>query len=266
MQTRIILLLFVMVTGAGWFFDSPDGRGQDIGSSIRNNKCVNCHSRLTGPAEMKARYVEWSLSAHQKNGVGCDQCHGGDPTRNLKNAHSGMLPSQDPNSRLHKGNLPETCGRCHGAVVSSFVESTHYVKLKETGLGPSCITCHGHMALKVARDPIRGAAFCSFCHDTLNGLQPRRPDIPEKARVTLESINRANLTAARISDLLSEASKKGIAANEEREDLRLLQITLKEAKTGWHAFSLDGPRTKADRAFEEGVRIKDQLAKKLGHD
>jgi hypothetical protein len=122
------------------------------------------------------------------------------------------------------------------------------------------------MASSVARNPSHGAAFCSFCHSTLNGLQPRRPEIPEMARVTLESMARTDFIVAWINDLLSEAQKKKIAVEEEKEDLRLLQITLKEAKTGWHAFNLDGPRWKADRAFEEGTRIKDQLVKKLGHD
>lgn len=86
------------------------------------------------------------------------------------------------------------------------------------------------------------------------------------ARVTLESMGQANFIVARLNVLLAEAQQKKIAVNDEKEDLRLLQITLKEAKIGWHAFNLDGPRTKADKAIEEGVRIRDQLAKKLGHD
>ena len=267
MAKRSLLLLSLMVIGSGSFFDSQGGRSQESSQSIPGNTCVTCHSRITGASELRARYSEWQLSAHGAKGVGCQKCHGGDPTtRNLRMSHDRMLPSQDPKSRLHKSNLAETCGGCHDAIVSSFVESAHYVKLKESSLGPSCITCHGHMAKRAAKTPNEGAAYCSFCHDTLNGLQPRSPAIPEMARITLESIARASFVVARINDLLVEAQKKKIGANEEREDLRLLLITLQEAKAGWHAFSLNGPRTKADRAFEEGVRIKDRLAKKLGHD
>jgi hypothetical protein len=122
------------------------------------------------------------------------------------------------------------------------------------------------MAQRAVRTPSQGAAYCSFCHDTIDGLQSRRPEIPEMARVTLESMGQANFIVARLNVLLAEAQQKKIAVNDEKEDLRLLQITLKEAKIGWHAFNLDGPRTKADKAIEEGVRIRDQLAKKLGHD
>ena len=122
------------------------------------------------------------------------------------------------------------------------------------------------MASKIARNPSEGAAFCSFCHNTIDGIQPRRPDIPEKAQATLDSIWRVNSIVVWINGLVSEAEWKKIAVDEEKEDLRLLTITWKEAKTGWHTFSLEGPRIKADKAFEEGIRIKDQLAKKLGHD
>ena len=150
--------------------------------------------------------------------------------------------------------------------MNSFVGSTHYQRLKESGMGPSCTTCHRHMATAVARFPSEGATFCSFCHNTINGLQPRKPEIPENARATLEAIARGNSMLVWINDLLNEAQRKKIAVNEEKEALRLLQITLREAKTGWHVFNLSGARAKGDKAFEEGMRVKDQLAEKLGHD
>jgi hypothetical protein len=266
MAKRVIFLFFGMVIGAGSMTDSRAWRKQDS-LAIRNNRCVSCHSRLTSPLEISARYLDWHVSAHKVNGVGCDKCHGGDATAgDLKSAHRGMLPRQDSHSRLHNSKLPETCGVCHRSVVNSFVESTHYERLKNTGMAPSCVSCHNHMASTVARNPSQAAALCSFCHSTVNGLQPRMPEIPEMARVTLESMARTDFIVAWINDLLTEAQKKKIAVAEEKEELRLLQITLKEATTGWHAFNLDGPRTKADRAFEEGTRIKDQLAKKLEHD
>jgi hypothetical protein len=46
--------------------------------------------------------------------------------------------------------------------------------------------------------------------------------------------------------------------------MRLLQQLFLEAKVGWHAFTLEGPRVKAEKAFEESLRIRDQLMKKLG--
>ena len=268
MVKRISFLLFLLLlvfTCAGSFFDAAASRRQKIRVALKSDNCVSCHEKLKGPLEVSARYMEWHLSPHRANGVGCEKCHGGDPaTSDLKSAHSLMLPPRDPRSRLNSKNLPETCGTCHKAVVSSFVESTHYGKLKDGGLGPSCITCHGHMASKIARYPSEGAAFCSFCHNTVNGPQPRRPEIPDRARVTLESIGRANYMVVWITDLLGEAQKKNIVAREEREDLRLLQVTLSEAKIGWHSFDLEGPRIKAERAFEEGIRIRDRLQKKLG--
>ena len=150
MAKRISFLLFLMLTGAGALFDSAASKPQDRAPAPGSNKCVSCHSQLTGTSKISARYLEWHSSAHRAKAVGCEKCHGGDPTSSdLKKAHSGVLPPQNLRSRLHNTNLPETCGVCHKAVVSSFVESTHYVRLKDTGLGPSCIACHGHMASKI---------------------------------------------------------------------------------------------------------------------
>ncbi len=230
-----------------------------------NNGCVKCHSRLSMPAGMSGRFLDWRASAHAAAGVACDKCHGGDAAaRDAAAAHTGMLPPSDRNSRLHEMNAPETCGSCHRAIASSFVESEHYRRLKASEGGPSCISCHGHMGSSVARAPFEGESLCTFCHNVVNGPLPQRPDIIKKAKSTLDAIARTNYAVAWINELLEQARKKKLNVAAEREDLRLLKITLTEAKTGWHAFTLEGPAVKAGKSFDEAVRVKDSLSKKLG--
>jgi hypothetical protein len=238
-----------------------------VQDAARENGCVRCHSRLSTPAEMSNRFLDWRASSHAGAGVTCDKCHGGDAAmRDHTRAHVGVLPPSTRNSRLHEMNAPETCGKCHATVVNSFIESEHYQRLKASGLGPSCVNCHGHMGSSVARAAVEGESLCTFCHNAVNGLLPQRPDIVKKAKTTLDGIARTNYMVAWIGELLEQAGKKRLDVAAEKEDFRLLKITVAEAKAGWHAFKLEAPALKAEKTFDEAVRIKDRLSKKLGRD
>jgi hypothetical protein len=209
--------------------------------------------------------MDWHFSAHKTNGVGCDKCHGGDATAgDPRRAHIGVTPSTRKESRLSLERLPETCGVCHKAIVNSFVESVHFQKLKTSRLGPSCNTCHGHMASSVASFPTEAATYCTFCHNSINGLLPQRPDIPAKAKGVMQSIGRASYGVKFAQDLLKEAQDRKLDVAEETEDMRLLQQLLHEAKVGWHSFTLEGAGVKAEKAFEESLRMRDVLLRKLG--
>lgn len=238
-----------------------------VQDAAQENGCVRCHSRLSTPAEMSNRFLDWRASSHAGAGVTCDKCHGGDAAaREPAKAHVGVVPPSTRNSRLHEMNAPETCGKCHRAVVNSFIESEHYQRLKTAGLGPSCTNCHGHMGSSVARAPVEGESLCTFCHNTVNGLLPQRPDIVKKAKSTLDAIARTNYMVAWIGELLGQADRKKLDVTAEKEDFRVLKITLAEAKAGWHAFKLDAPALKAGMSFDEAARIKDRLSKKLARD
>jgi hypothetical protein len=120
------------------------------------------------------------------------------------------------------------------------------------------------MASSVARYPIEASTYCTFCHNSINGILPQRPEIPAKAQKVMESLGRASYAVKWVQDLLKEAQDRKLDVAEQVEDLRLLQGLLYEARIGWHAFTLDGVQVKADKAFEESLRIREQLMKKLG--
>ncbi|VAX30936.1 hypothetical protein MNBD_NITROSPIRAE02-1175, partial [hydrothermal vent metagenome] len=55
------------------------------------NACVNCHSKLPGSSFVGIKSHDWKGSIHQKHGVTCDKCHGGNPAAIDKNkAHKGV--------------------------------------------------------------------------------------------------------------------------------------------------------------------------------
>lgn len=96
------------------------------------------------------------------------------------------------------------------------------------------------MASSVATYPIEASTYCTFCHSSINGILPQRPEIPAKAQKVMESLGRASYAVKWVQDLLKEAQDRKLDVAEQIEDLRLLQGLLYEAKIGWHAFNLDG--------------------------
>jgi len=237
---------------------------QDAQVEFKDNNCVSCHARLANPYRLTSRYAEWQISMHKEKLVGCDKCHGGDPAiKDEKRAHAGMAAPQDARSRLHQKNLPETCSACHQGIVSSFVESKHFQKLKEAGLGPSCSTCHVHMASQVLYTPEETAAMCSTCHNSPNKLMPLRPEIPQKANEVMQAIRRANTVVMWANRLIEQAEAKKIDVSNEKQEQKIACAVMAEAKISWHAFNLDVVRRKADDAFEMSNKVKDSLRAKL---
>ena len=66
-----------------------------------NDPCAECHIRIT-----PGIVVDWQLSKHSANDVGCAECHG--------DRHNSMT---DPANAGIAG--PEVCAKCHGPRRSS---------------------------------------------------------------------------------------------------------------------------------------------------
>lgn len=97
----------------------------------------------------------------------CIDCHG---------AHD-ILRANDPTSRTHPLNVPDTCGNCHAdqalmdryglpvEVVDEYRKSIHgrlLLEQNDTG-APTCATCHGnHSAMPPGFDSV--GAVCGQCH------------------------------------------------------------------------------------------------------
>jgi hypothetical protein len=232
----------------------------------KNNNCVNCHAKLLEPLRVGNRYLEWQFSRHQEKGASCEKCHGGDPSAKEKQkAHAGVSPASDPQSRLSRKNQPETCGACHQNVAGAFVESAHYKRLNGIGLGPSCNTCHAHMATRVIYSAVDTANLCSRCHNSINFLNPS-PEIPARAKETMMSLHRAGYVINWARLLLNNARMWNLSLSEETNEFKAAEDTLREARVKWHTFDLDAVRKQADEAFLKGTKVKDVLRKRLGNE
>ncbi len=228
-------------------------------TAYRDNNCVICHSGLNEPLRVSAHFYEWLNSAHEKNSVGCEKCHGGNPTAKVtKTAHTGVLRAAFPQSSLNPKKLPETCGSCHQQV-DVFIGSRHYQRLQDTGEGPSCTTCHHHMATSVISWPPNTSALCANCHNQSGGPAAQYLDAPEKGGDVIAAFSRADAVIDWSYFLIVDGSRYPKEFQAQEAQLKQLQLVLKSAKLSWHEFDLSKSRQQADRVFTEATKIKNSV-------
>ena len=119
--------------------------------------CLQCHGGQ--PGKLGAPVRDWAGSVHQRNGVSCHDCHGGDPTdfANAMSPERGFIGVPD------YGQVPKFCGRCHVGVLADYLESAHGRKVAEGGA--QCVICHGNHAVREADLELINERDCSRCHE-----------------------------------------------------------------------------------------------------
>jgi hypothetical protein len=55
-----------------------------------------------------------------------------------------------------------------------------------------------------------------------------------------------------------------LSLDEEANEFKTAEDTLREARVKWHTFDLDTVRKQADEAFLKGTKVRDKLRKRLG--
>jgi cytochrome b subunit of formate dehydrogenase len=90
----------------------------------------------------------------------CTDCH---------TAHH-VLPEDDPESSVHRENIPRTCANCHNGIYERYIESIHFSEEEyETGrLLPMCDDCHSSHT--IGRTDQEGFKLniinqCGRCHE-----------------------------------------------------------------------------------------------------
>jgi hypothetical protein len=219
-MARIDCALACALVLCGALLVSPPATAQE------RNSCVQCHSRLPASSFVGVKSHGWRGSVHQKHGVTCDKCHGGDPLAPDKGkAHAGVVGSSDPQSPVYYKKIPATCGKCHGAEFYKFTQSRHYKILESTGRGPECVTCHGSMVTSILT-PDTVAAVCERCHNARMGVFPY---VPQKAKAVL-------LLLRESSALLDANIRLGRGKT---AAVREAKTSLHSAMLDWHKFDLD---------------------------
>jgi hypothetical protein len=194
--------------------------------------CTMCHTVSAGLLPPIHQTAEWAASGHAASTVGCQSCHGGNPTATrATDAHRGVLRSASPVSTVNEVNLPSTCVSCHRAT-SVAVSGTIHQILAEAGDGrtPTCVTCHG-LAVSSKPAPADMERQCAACHRPGSA----RAAYPAVARDLLDAIASLRTTAAATETELSVTTNPG-----RRTELATLllstQATIREASAAFHQF------------------------------
>jgi hypothetical protein len=210
--------------------------GAALTAQAQRSLCADCHFANTDAPD-RDHLDAWSVSAHGRAGVGCDRCHGGDPTTLERfQAHQDVRRSSNPSSPVFRANLPRTCGRCHTGPYVQFQQSQHFALLNEGDRrGPTCTTCHGSVAARLA-SPRSIEQRCEQCHGP-NGREPREGRSME-ARVMLEGIGdvRESLKAAsRLIDRVGDPARRQTL----EDALEQAEVPLTQARDAGHRFVFD---------------------------
>jgi hypothetical protein len=144
------------------------------------DSCLTCHSALEGKQAEPARL--FAADVHRQVGLGCADCHGGDPKDESMNA---MSRAKGFRGAPKKAQVPEFCARCHADIaymhrfnpklradqLSQYLTSVHGKRLKQGDTKvAACVDCHGVHNMLPASDtrspvhPTNVASTCARCH------------------------------------------------------------------------------------------------------
>jgi cytochrome c553 len=222
------------------------------------SRCADCHFANPGSTTMW-HLSDWENSAHGRNGVGCEGCHGGDPTTfDSFPAHQGIRKATEPGSPLHRVNIPRTCGACHPGPFAQFQKSKHYELVRAGDReAPTCITCHGNNGAYLP-SPKALASECARCHGA--GKRAQNMDRPADGRL--------NFTRVREIRSSLEESQRGIRKVKDAGRRQKLEAELQEARAALaaavhaaHAFVFDEMRARLDTASARADLLRQEVAK-----
>jgi hypothetical protein len=151
----------------------------------QESSCITCHKLLDG--EQLAPVTAMQNDIHAQNGIGCEGCHGGNPSPAVaedpeaaKSRAAGFI------GKPSRKNIPLLCGKCHSDPafikkynpalptdqLASYRTSQHGHRLFEKGdeKVAVCADCHGNHGILAANDSrspvyaLNVPATCGRCH------------------------------------------------------------------------------------------------------
>jgi cytochrome b subunit of formate dehydrogenase len=137
--------------------------------------CARCHAdralveRRGIPIPLAFQLYQKSVHARAlaagKDGATCNDCH----------ASHDIRRAGDPESQVHRTNIPNTCSACHAQQTKVYLDSIHGRAMMQGATdSPVCTDCHGEHSIRAAHDPesrVSAAAItrtCSSCHEALS--------------------------------------------------------------------------------------------------
>ena len=226
-------------------------------AASQQSRCADCHfANPTAPAA--DHLADWDRSAHSRNNVGCEKCHGGDGTTfESFRAHRGLLNSTNPASPVNSRNLPTTCGKCHAGPFVAFQDSKHFALLEKGDTRvPVCSTCHGASGSR-RPSPRTLETQCRQCHGP-NGLAPRA-EYAEAARTLYDALNESRDLMKSTRSLVNRVRDRARKAALD-EAYQQAEVPLIQAVQAGHKFVYDDLKERLSLARQRLEALLGQLA------
>ena len=221
-------------------------------AASQQSRCADCH--FSRPDAPRGDHLsDWDHSAHSRNNVGCERCHGGDATTfEPLLAHRTILNSTNPSSPVNRRNLSRTCGTCHAGPFVAFQKSQHFALLeKGDSRVPICTTCHGDAGYR--RPSARALETqCAQCHGP-NRIAPR-PERAETARTLYNALHESRDLMKTVRSLVNRVSDKPRRVQLD-DAYQQAEVPLIEAVQAGHQFMYDD--------FEERLSVARQRIEAL---
>ncbi len=159
---------------------------------LRSSSCMLCHGELDDELSAPLRY--WASDVHAKVDLGCEGCHGGDPSTDLADdSDAAMDPAKGFQPAPTRLQVAEFCARCHSdadfmkrfnpqARVDQLAEyrtSVHGIRNQAGDATPAtCIDCHGVHGIRTVSSPTSPVyaanvpETCGRCHSDKEKMAP----------------------------------------------------------------------------------------------
>lgn len=170
--------IFLMVTGL-LVADTPHTK----------DACIDCHKVVDQDRELEERVTTHIIDdIHLQVGLGCADCHGGDPEA-YDDEDAAMWDNPSFRGSIERLEQPKVCGACHGDPqfmreysasvktdqLSKYWTSRHGKLLKKgQDKVAVCTDCHGVHGIYPVKDPrssvypLNVPATCSRCHSDVD--------------------------------------------------------------------------------------------------
>lgn len=157
----------------------------------KKNSCIECHRQLEDK-RFSTPATAFDNDIHQARGLSCNDCHGGDPSADSKEAAKD--PRKGYLGRPKALDIPAYCGKCHSDAnlmkrfnpslrvdqEREYYTSVHGARLRAgEERAATCISCHKVHGIRAVSDPLSSvyalnvADTCAECHanpDLMSGF------------------------------------------------------------------------------------------------
>jgi hypothetical protein len=174
------------------------------------NSCLDCHSKLDPPLEVKPD--DFNHSIHADKGLTCVNCHGGNASSD--DMMQAMNPAAGFKGHIDRQQIPKLCASCHANATymrgfdpslatdqySKYLTSVHGQQLAKGDTKVAvCIDCHGVHDIRAPNDP-RSSVYplnipktCARCHSNADYMKPYKIPTDQYASYTA-SVHYEDLT------------------------------------------------------------------------